>query len=334
MSFAESKPGQAPIGWQNRLETLGIAVINNVVDITNYVLMESGQPLHAFDYAGINGQQIIIREAKKDETFLAIDHKEYLLSPGMCVIADRDRSVALGGVMGGADSEVSKSTTDVLIESADFDAISIRTTARTLRLHSDSSYRFERGVDPEGIDWASRRACEMILDLAGGELASGVVDVQPRRRPEIEPVVLRFSQIKRILGIELEAKEVLSILTRLGLSTMDSNHRCATLQPPSWRRDLRREIDLIEEVARIHGYDKIPEDVGVPMAASHRSDSDRVVSRVRHVLTAAGFNEALTLSVTDEEIAHNLYTLDTGVAGCFDDCHASWSGPIASQFDP
>ena len=155
-----------------RLATLGIATINNVVDITNYVLMECGQPLHAFDFRKLDGREIIVREAHRGERFEAINHKTYELEPGMCVIADRSRPVALGGVMGGADTEVASGTGDVLIEAAEFDPLSIRNTARKLSLHSDSSYRFERGLDPEGVDWASRRCCELILQEAGGELAA------------------------------------------------------------------------------------------------------------------------------------------------------------------
>ncbi|MEO8495612.1 MAG: phenylalanine--tRNA ligase beta subunit-related protein, partial [Planctomycetota bacterium] len=154
------KIGPSPDWLVSRLETIGIASINNVVDITNYVLMECGQPLHAFDLAKIRGPEIVVREASKGEEFLAIDHKTYVLEPGMCVIADASRAVALGGVMGGADSEVGNATVDLLIESAEFAPVSIRGTARTLNLHSPSSYRFERGLDPVGVDWASRRCCE------------------------------------------------------------------------------------------------------------------------------------------------------------------------------
>ena len=298
------KVGPSPDWLAKRLTTLGIAVINNIVDISNYVMLECGQPLHAFDFARIGGQEIIVREAVKDEPFTAIDHREYKLQPGMCVIADSNRPIALGGVMGGADSEVSSSTKDLLIEAADFAPLSIRTTARALRLHSDSSYRFERGVDPEGIDWASRRCCELILDLAGGELASGMIDVHPNPKPAPEPVTLRFSQLKRILGIELDQTHVIDILQRLGLQLKNSDDNSATVLTPSWRRDLPREIDLVEEVARIHGYDEIPEDVGVPMVPSHRTDSDRVLGVVRQVLTSTGFNESFTLSVTNEKLAN------------------------------
>ena len=295
------KVGPSPDWLADRLRAIGIAVINNIVDVTNYVMMECGQPLHAFDFAELAGPEIVVRQAEQDEQFLAIDHRAYTLQKGMCVIGDARRAVALGGVMGGATTEVSERTVDVLVEAAEFVPISIRGTARKLNLHSPSSYRFERGVDPEGVDWASRRCCELILDLAGGELAAGVIDVG-RDRPEAKPITLRLSQLKRILGIEVDVDAVCRILTALGHRDVSVDQRAVRATAPSWRRDLTREIDLVEEVARIHGYDKIPEDVAVPMAPSHRDDEDRVVERVRHVLTAAGLDEALTPSVVGDDV--------------------------------
>ncbi len=312
--------GPSPDWLVKRLATIGIASINNVVDASNYVMMECGQPLHTFDWAQLHGTQgdcpkIIIRRPLAGESIEAIDHKTYRLAPEMCVIADASRAVAIAGVMGGAATEVNEQTRDVLIETADFDPISVRTTARHLGLHSDSSYRFERRVDPEGIDWASRRCAELILQVAGGELAAGSVDVGAGP-PERGPIVLRLSQIKRVLGIEIEPGVVRRILTALGNVEAASPHPLPLSQrergdvvaftPPSWRRDLSREIDLIEEVARIHGYDKIPEDVSVPMAASSRRRDDRVVAKIRTVLTSAGFDEAMTLSAVDERSARTV----------------------------
>ncbi len=293
----------SPAWLAARLATIGIAAINNVVDATNYVLMECGQPLHAFDLAKLAGRQIVVRQARQGEKFDAINHKPYELAADMCVIADRDRAVALAGVMGGADTEVSTATTELLIESAEFDPMSVRRTARQLNLHSDSSYRFERGVDPDGVDWASRRVCQLILELAGGELAAGVIDVgrKPAAKP---PIVLRFEQLKRILGIEIDPLEVRRILAaKLGLKETAASATSLAAVAPSWRRDLAREIDLVEEVARIHGYDAIPEDVSVPMAASHRRQEDRVMSRVREVLLSAGLDEAMTISVVEPAVS-------------------------------
>ena len=275
----------------------------------------------------VSSTEIIVRRPQPEETIEAIDHKTYRLDADMCLIADARVPVAIGGVMGGAATEVQERTCDVLIEAADFDPVSIRTTARRLGLHSDSSYRFERRVDPAGLDWASRRCAELILELAGGELAAGVVDAGPPPAAR-QPIVLRLAQLKRILGIEVEPDVVRRILAALGNVEQRAGERerkgagekgregekvgerqgdAGTPQPspllpfspspllftpPSWRRDLSREIDLIEEVARVHGYDKIPEDVSVPMAASSRRRDDRAVAKIRNVLTAAGFDEA------------------------------------------
>jgi phenylalanyl-tRNA synthetase beta chain len=293
------KIGAAPREIAARLQAIGQPVINNVVDITNYVLMECGQPLHAFDFGKLAGRRIIVRRATKGEPFQAIDHKTYALDSEMCVIADAEKAVAIGGVMGGADSEVSPTTNDVLIEAAQFAPLSIRSTARKLKLHSPSSHRFERGTDPERVDWASRRACELILKYAGGELVEGVIDVGPPRAPR-QAISLRLAQLKRIIGIEIPPAAVRRILAALGCREQSADETTVISVPPSWRRDLEREIDLVEEVARIHGYDKIPEDANVPMAASHRPDSDRVLAALRQVLTASGFDEAMTASVVPQ----------------------------------
>lgn len=296
------KVGPSPKWMQDRLEAIGITPINNIVDISNYVLMECGQPLHTFDFAKLQGRQIIVRRPRPGETIKAIDHKDYPLGPEMCVIADGQRPVAIGGVMGGATTEISSRTTEVLIEAAEFAPTSVRGTARQLNLHSDSSYRFERKIDPEGVDWASRRCCQLILELAGGELAAGVIDVGQAPPPRT-PITLRQRQLTRILGIVVPPADVVRILTALGCQVVNADDSQTTVIAPSWRRDLTREIDLIEEVARIYGYDKIPEDVRVPMSSSVRTRDDRVLGRIRQVLTGAGFDEALTLSVVDETLS-------------------------------
>ncbi|MGD0896219.1 MAG: phenylalanine--tRNA ligase subunit beta [Thermoguttaceae bacterium] len=315
--------GPSPPWLVDRLRTIGIAAINNVVDVSNYVMMECGQPLHTFDYAKLRDPlagtpAIVVRQPLPGETIEAIDHKTYRLEPGMCVIADAQVPVAIAGVMGGAGTEVAEATRDVLVEAAEFDPVATRTTARRLGLYSASSYRFERRVDSEGVDWASRRCCELILETAGGELAAGAVDVgQPA--PPRQPIVLRLTELRRILGIDVPPERVRKILLALGnveknlpspACRSGTTGRGAggeggaiTVIPPSWRRDLTREIDLVEEIARIHGYDKIPEDASVPMAPSARLREDRVTEKVRHLLTATGFDEAVTLSAVDEPSA-------------------------------
>lgn len=279
--------------------------INNVVDATNYVLMECGQPLHAFDYAKVADSKIIVRPGTKGEKINAIDHREYELDSTTCVIADAKQASAVAGVMGGAVSEVSDSTSDLVIESAVFTPLSVRRTARKLKLHSPSSFRFERKVDPAGVDWASRRVCEMIVDLAGGTVADGVIDTAPDIAPR-QPIVLRASQLERILGIKIDAAEVTRILVELGCSEPERTGESASYVPPTWRHDLTREADLIEEVARIHGYDQIPEDAPIPVAPSSRRPFDTALDRIRLILTASGLSEAMTPSVVDQKLDESL----------------------------
>ena len=263
------KIGPSPAWLRKRLETVGLPSINNVADVTNYVLMECGQPLHAFDFDRLHGKRIVVRRAEAGEKLIAINQKTYELQPGMCVIADADRPVALGGVMGGLETEIGPTAKNVLIEAANFAPVSIRNTARKLILHSDASYRFERGIDTAQLDWASRRCCQLILELAGGELLDEPVFAGipiDASRPTIR---LRFARIGRVLGIEVPADEAVRILTSLGIKPQGTPTReSGEFVPPTWRRDITREIDLIEEVARIYGYDKIPQDVPVPLAVS------------------------------------------------------------------
>ena len=294
------KIGPSPEWLAERLRTLGIAVINNVVDISNYVMMECGQPLHTFDFAKLAGGKIIVRRAQGGEMFTAIDHRDYELTDDTCVIADAERAVALAGVMGGADTEISAATTDILVEAADFAPLSVRTTARRLSLHSPSSFRFERGVDWPGIDWASRRCCELIVELAGGMLAEGVIDVGTPPPPR-KAIKLRFDQLERVLGIKIPESDARRILVALGHQETKASKKTVEVIPPTWRADLTREIDLVEEVARIHGYDKIPEDASVRLTASARSREDQVLDMVRDTMTATGFNEAVTLSAVPRE---------------------------------
>lgn len=301
--------GPSP-GWVVAfLEAVGIRSVNNVVDATNYVMFECGQPLHAFDYADVSGNKIVVRPAAAGETMKAIDHREYTLEETMCVIADAERASAVAGVMGGAESEVSESTRDLVIEAAVFTPLSVRRTARALKLHSPSSYRFERRVDPAGVDWASRRVCQLIVEWAGGEVAPGVIDTAPKVSPR-SPVVLREGQLERILGVRIEPAEVERILLALGCVASQDGGDASVPQdasgvayvPPSWRHDLAREADLIEEVARVHGYDKIPSDSPIPVTPSGRRPFDTSMERVRGILTASGLSEAMTPSVVTQRL--------------------------------
>lgn len=296
------KVGESPKWMQDALKSIGIGIVNNVVDATNYVMMECGQPLHAFDYDKLASKKIVVRPARSGETITAIDHRQYALDPSMCVIADGENACAVAGVMGGAESEVTEQTTDLVIEVAIFTPLSVRRTARNLKLHSPSSYRFERRVDPAGIDWASRRVVELIVETAGGQVADGIIDTAPAL-PQAKPIVLRLSQLERILGISIPAEQVDRILVALGCGSDETiANGSGHYTPPSWRHDLMREADLVEEVARIHGYDKIPEDSPIPVTPSSKRRFDSATERIRSVLVASGISEAMTPSVVTKKL--------------------------------
>jgi phenylalanyl-tRNA synthetase beta chain len=293
--------GPSPAWLRDRLAAVGINSVNNVVDITNYVMLECGQPLHAFDFDHLKNHQIIVRRALPGEKIRAIDQRDYELNPSICVIADAQRPVAVAGVMGGFDTEISNSTTNVLIEAASFSSMSVRATARALRLHSPSSYRFERRTDRRNLDWASRRCCELILQIAGGTLLKGSVIAGSQLPPHREPITLRFQRVQHLLGIEITAETCLTILQQLGLQCLRQSPESATFQPPGWRLDLTREVDLIEEIARVHGYHHIPANAPLPVVATARTTRERILDLVRSHLTACGLFEALTLSFVSEQ---------------------------------
>jgi phenylalanyl-tRNA synthetase beta chain len=293
------KVGPSPAWLVERLATIGLGTINNIVDVTNYVMMECGQPLHAFDLDKLHGQKIIVRRAKAGEKITSIKHTECKLTPDMCVIADAEKPVAIAGVMGGLETEITEKTQNVLIEVADFSPISIRTTARQLALPSDSSYRFGRSVDKQQLDWVSSRCCELILQLAGGELLEGLLAVPAIPDYKPQPVTIRWHQVERILGVNIPVEKSRQILLDLGLEpfadSADANLQM-TFVPPSWRNDLEREADLIEEIARHYGYDKIPENVAPQVVSSVATKWQLTVDRIHQVLIANGFFEAYTLS--------------------------------------
>ena len=294
-----ARVGPSPKWLVDRLRTVGVASVNNVVDVTNYVMLETGQPLHAFDMARIRGGRIVVRRAAAGESFRAINHKVYELSDRMCVIADAERPVALAGVMGGADTEITAATTDILLESAQFAPLPVRAAARGLVLASGSSYRFERGPDPAMVDWASRRAAALILELAGGTLEAGAVEAG---RLACSPAVIPLDprRVAEVLGVEVPVERQREILTGLGFVAEPG---AADLwRAPTWRRDAWREIDLVEEIARVEGYDRVPEDVAIAARPVEWSSRERTVRAAGEVLVAAGFCEAMTRSVVGESL--------------------------------
>ncbi|MBX9770771.1 MAG: phenylalanine--tRNA ligase subunit beta [Candidatus Obscuribacterales bacterium] len=291
------KIGPSPAWLKRRLATLGLPSINNVVDITNYVLMECGQPLHAFDFDKLAGKKIIVRNARAGEKFLAINNHLYELRDQMGVIADAEKPSALAGIMGGKESEVSADTKTILLESAEFLPLSIRRTARAIDLSSDSSYRFERKIDPAGVTWASNRACHLLTELCGGKVAKGAIHVGAATTGP-KPIRLRIEQVYRVLGMLISADETASILRSLGMTVEHTKDGHCNVNPPTFRRDITREIDLIEEVGRVKGYDAVPQDRPIPMAVAAVSREKRVMDRIRTVILGAGFQEAMTFSFT------------------------------------
>lgn len=286
--------GPSPDWMARRLEAAGIRPINNVVDVTNYVLLESGQPLHAFDARRLSGGRLVVRRAAAGERIVAIDGREYALRPEMLVIADAQRPVAIAGVMGGRETEIGPDTVDVLLESAQFDPVSVRRTARRLGLSSESSYRFERGVDYDGVEWASRRAVQLILELAGGTALRGVLEAGGPR-PVRPSARVRPARVSRVLGMEVSPARIREILENLGCSVTE-REGAFEVAAPSGRRDLRLEVDYIEEVARIQGYDAIPCDTRLPQAVPADPPEERVREEVRAALTGLGAYEVLTWS--------------------------------------
>jgi phenylalanyl-tRNA synthetase beta chain len=293
---------ESPWWMRKRLETIGVRPISNIVDVTNYVMFECGQPLHAYDLDRLSGRRLIVRRARPGEKLTAINNRVYDLTTDMLAIADAERPVGLAGVMGGLDTEIGAVTANVLIEAAQFDAMSVRRTSRALGLFSPSSFRFERPLDPDVTEWASRRCAEIVLAVAGGTLHPGVIDVG-RRTSERPPIKLRLDQIARILGIEIDRATTSRILRDLGLEPLSDDRTSLTFRPPSWRGDLEREIDVIEEVARIHGYEHVPEDRAVPLTSTPRGRRERVEGAIRDALTGAGVDEAATFSLVEERLS-------------------------------
>ncbi len=291
------KVGPSPDWLKSTLEKVGIRSISNVVDVTNYVMLESGQPLHAFDYHLIakdaeGKPTIVVRRAAAGEKFKTLDNQERTLTNEMLLIADERKGIALAGVMGGVNTEIKDSTVDVLIESAYFAPVNIRRTSKLLGLRSESSYRFERGADAGICDWGSRRAAQLILETAGGQLAEGVVDVHPKPA-ERKQLSLHFAKSKDLLGIGISHAEQVSYLTHLGLEVVSQQPGDCTFRIPSWRVDLKREVDLIEEVGRLFGIDKIPSTP--PRGALGTNAFDTVYDQIgeaRRILAGLGLNEA------------------------------------------
>lgn len=300
------KVTESPEWMQRRLQLAGVRPINNAVDVTNYVMLETGQPLHAFDQDRLVGDTVWVRRAEPRERITTLDGDDRELDEEMLVIADDQGPVALAGVMGGANSEVSRDTKTVLLESANFLATGVLRTSRRLGLISESSLRFERGVDIGGADWALDRAAQLLQELAGGEVLKGTADVFPNP-PKPRQIFLRASRVNKVLGTGLTAEEIGEPLQRLGMSVSLRSEAKATasdpelvVEAPTFRVDLEREIDLVEEVARLYGYDRI--EATLPAARRRQgflTAQQRTEALTKDLLTAAGLWETVSYSFLD-----------------------------------
>jgi phenylalanyl-tRNA synthetase beta chain len=295
-------------GWmKERLNAVGLRSVNNVVDATNYAMMETGQPPHAFDFAKIAEGNIIVRRAAAGERIVSIDGTQCDLDTNMLIIADGRGPVAIAGVMGGLDTEVNEATRTVLLEDAYFESVSVRTTSRRLALPSESSFRFERTVDIEKIDWASKRTAQLITQVAGGKVAKGVVDVYPKRKAQ-KQVKLRLSRLSKLLGIEIPSEEVVRILSALSFEPQGKNDSIVCTVP-SWRSDIYREVDLIEEVARVYGYHKIPTEQKINIEVVPVDGRQKLAESIGTYLNGCGFYETITVGFVDKSAA-GLFTKD------------------------
>ena len=330
------KIGPSPDWLRQRLESIGQTSINNVVDATNYVMFELGHALHAFDFDTVAGHQIIVRRANAGEKIRTLDGLERLLRPDMCVVADASRAVGIGGIMGGAETEISSASRNLLLECAWFDPISIRRASKSLNLRTEASIRFERRADPEMAEVASRRCAELIQQLAGGEILAGVVDVYPARaeisRMDGSSIELTRREILRVMGSDVPDSEIEAILRALGFapartdanrSSRDSLVAAWKCRRPSWRHEVSREVDLVEEVARHYGFDKFPARLPAAKQPAARLPYAAAQDALRERLVALGYQEIVSIPLVDEE--HDALFRAAGVTS------AKISNPLAED---
>lgn len=288
------RPAPSPPWLRFRLEACGIRSINHIVDVTNYVMLETGQPLHAFDAQSIASQRIVVRTAGEASTLTTLDGSDRTLHPDDLLICDGDTPAALAGVMGGAGSEVTDETESVLLESAHFDPLTVRRTAKRMGMHTEASHRFERGVDPDGTRYAMDRAAALWEQMGEAQVVPGFADAYPGARKPAE-ITLRYASVKRALGVELPRDRIHGIIESLGIGIKRSSDDDLVVSPPSYRFDLTREADIVEELARIHGYDNIPATLPAVRMGVQGDPLLRWVRKTRSLLTAEGLNEVVTL---------------------------------------
>jgi len=315
---------ESPEWLKNRLVLIGLRPINVIVDITNFVLMECGQPLHAFDLDKMGGRKIIVKTANDGEKFTTLDEKERKLTKDMLMICDAEKSVAIGGVMGGANSEISSATRDIVVESAYFNTTSVRMTSKKLGIQSDASYRFERGVDVDNVAWASDRAAALIAEIAGGTVEKGIIDVYPEKI-ERKQCTLRYKRATDIIGDKVSKEKIDNILESLNFAKLSGDENSITVQVPSYRVDVSLEIDLVEEVARMYSYDNIEPDYSFSINFS----GERVPAELSLPIFRSKFRDYFVNNGAKQIITQNI--IDPASAAIFTDNPVKISNPLGEE---
>ena len=293
------KVKESPDWLKQKLIAVGLRPVNNVVDITNFVMLETGHPLHAFDFDDVSGREIIVRKAVKGEKFTTLDEKEFDLNENILMICDAEKPVALAGVMGGMNSGVTEKTKNVLLEVAYFNLADVRETVKLTNLHTDSSKRFERGIDPNDSEFVINRAAALLTDLANGEVLSGIVDVYPQPVSETS-IDLRLSRTDKVLGFNIGKDSIISSFNTIGLKTVIKDSDTLTVTVPTFRPDITHEIDLIEEAVRLYGYDRIPEiTLSTISLEPDINTEEMLLDRSRGTLKNLGMTETLNKSMVD-----------------------------------
>ena len=297
------KIGHSPAWLKSRLEAAGLRAINNVVDVTNFVMLELGQPLHAFDFRFLEEGRIVVRKSTTGEEFVSLDEKSRILPEGTLLICDGKKPVAIAGIMGGLNSEVKEDTETIFLESAYFNPSSIRRSSRRLAMPTDAAFRFERGIDPDGVLLALDRAAQLIADLSGGSVCKNRLDAYPKVIDTIRDIPLRLDRIRQIAGITLSGKDALNILKSIGMAVHQKGD-CYYVTPPGYRVDISREIDLIEEVVRLSGYHHVPATMP-SLSVTEMAPNPRLTleERVRQLLTGSGYSEIINYSFTTAQCA-------------------------------
>jgi phenylalanyl-tRNA synthetase beta chain len=299
--------GPSPFWIRRRLASVGLRAINNVVDVTNFVMLECGQPLHAFDRRFLEEGRIVVRRSRKGESFVSLDGKERILRDDTLMICDGVKPVAIGGIMGGLNSEVKEDTRNVLLESAYFNPTSIRKSSRWLGMSTDAAFRFERGIDPEGVVRALDRAAQLIAELSGGTVCRGRIDQYPRKIESPCNIPLRIGRVADMLGKAIAPDEIVRILESLEMVCGKADDFTYRVTPPPFRVDIGREIDLIEEIARLHGYDRIPATrPAVSMVSAQPDSRKRIEERMRTLLSGYGYSEMIAYSFIPATAADTL----------------------------